>query len=41
MVTFILSVEKVVILQPCFCFLRKEELFLTMFQTSSEDIYRK
>lgn len=39
LVTFILSVEKVVILQPCFCFLRKEELFLTMFQTSSEDIY--
>ena len=39
LVTFILSVEKVVILQPCFCFLRKEELFLTMFHTSSEDIY--
>ena len=39
LVTFSLSVEKVVTLQPCFCFLRKAEWFLTMFQTSSEDIY--
>ena len=41
LVTFSLSVEKVVTLQPCFCFLRKAEWFLTMFQTSSEDIYER
>ena len=38
--TFCLSVENMVTLHPCFCFFMKALLFLTTFQTSSEDIYQ-
>ena len=37
--TFCLSVENMVTLHPCFCFFIKALLFLTTFQTTSEDIY--
>ena len=38
--TFCLSVENMVTLDPCFCFFMKALFFLTTFQTSSEDIYQ-
>ena len=34
-----MSVENMVTLHPCFCFFIKALLFLTTFQTTSEDIY--